>query len=141
MIFTSDVSTHEKLLRKGDGEGGGNHPREAGLLWELINAILSLVKDELLRDQELSGCVVCFLSPRRRKPAQASNWNPLGVRAAKRDVLPESHRACQPFSVSAVLFVDNSEGSHSNQPSLTTPAFSRLPPSCLLSITQKSSVI
>lgn len=111
MISTSDVSTHEKLLRKGGREGGGNHPREARLLWELINAILSLVKNELLRDQELSGCVVCFLSPRRRKPAQASNWKPLGVRAAKRDVLPGSHRACQPFSVSAVLFVDNSEGS------------------------------
>lgn len=129
-MSTSVVSTHEKLLRKEEAcntekkKRNQSHPREARLLWELINAILSLVKDGAIEKSGDESWIVCFLGAEGRKQAQASHWNPLGVRAGKRSTLPGSHERlsisrCLHCAVALTIL----KPCHSNQLSLSTPVF------------------
>lgn len=89
MMSTSVVSTHEKLLKKRKHETGGKKItlKKLGSFGNSSMPSCHWSKMEGLRDQEMRGCIVCFLGPGRSKAAQASHWNLLGGWAGKRSVL------------------------------------------------------
>lgn len=132
MMSTSVVSTHEKLLKKRKHETGGKKItlKKLGSFRNSSMPSCHWPKMEGLRDQEMRGCVVCFLGPGRSKAAQASHWNLLGGWAGKRSVLPASHR---PSLLPLCFSTDNSEDLP-QQPAVTvnpsvflSHAFTRFP--------------
>lgn len=102
-------------------QGGKNHPKEAGVLWELINAILSLVKDggiERSGDARLHR----LLSWSRKKQSgsgitlESLRW--LGrqkERASQHHTDPRCSHCVSPLTILKTC--------HSNQLSLSTPVF------------------
>ena len=76
-MSASVVCSHEKLLKQGKCETGGeNRPGEIRLLWKPTRALLSLVKDG---GAERSGATRLRPLPSQKKPGRAPPW-PLSVR-------------------------------------------------------------